>query len=759
MVQDLTSLKVSWSGSTFDTGLRLHDSGWHHVALVLRFTETGFDLKVYLDGRPSANGRLIHDRGVRLQSGDNFVLARRFGNELASPFSGEMSAFGVWKRAFEDADIRSLVELEEPPADGLEIFWRLDKNPPGIQDHAPDVVYVPPGLALADDMSRILSGQIGFFPLSKQLEIEGLRQLESLGRENKRGPNVDGTFSIDATFDPDQSGPLAAAVVSGSAGHLNLKLSSDADLLDAPDGFTYNLWLRLDSQQSPGRRAILSPVLRLVNGRIVFNIHLKKSSSQLVTEVNQLPGTPPFPLNKWVHLVATYNHATTNIATVFLDGEPVSVQALDNVGPSDQLLPMIPTKYQVGETTEPFDGLIGQVGVYDKPVTGLGVLLLRQQASVGEFATPESDLMKRMFGQDDLDRRYDEVIFLMAHNAYANAEDDWFVTQQNRSVTFQLERLGVRALELDVFPFDNGDGRGVQLYLCHGGCSGTLPEFIGPPPKRLRLFSETLVEVARFLDANPDQVVTIFVEWGQERHNQAGNNLVLEVLQTRLNKEDPQSKKVLDFVFWPDRTESTPENTKVFNVNPSEGVFNWPTIGKMVESNKRLVIFVDKLFGEKVEGKDGPVHVFPFVWRYIRETNFPTSLLDGFPNEIPIASGEGERDQSVDVQRDRTMVRWNWFPLFSLGTAYSIQNRLGRLLIAAQLVAGKMRQVPNFLAMDFVEVGGGMELVARINQKCWSQPSPLFALIGLKLNRAEQAIEDNILKELQCVFVPGGCGD
>jgi len=738
ILQDLTSLKVIWSGSSVDTGLKLDDSAWHHVALVLRFSDTSFDLTVYLDGRRSARGTLIHDRGVRLSALGQFVLGRRFPGDPDNPFSGEMSSFGVWKHAFEEADILSIIALEEPEPDELEVFWRLDQNPPDIHEHSPDVAYVFNDVALVDELNRIQQRQLGYFPLSGQIE--------SFGMLHHFGAPVNGTFSVDTKFDAVPFGPLAAMRVRDSTGRLDLSLSTVAENLrvtriNAPNGFTYSLWICLDSQpQSANERNILSPVLRLVGGRLVFNVLLQKDDREIVTPISQVIGSSPLPLDKWLHIVATYNHSI-NLAIVYLDGKPLSIEA-PNVDQPDQLIPKMPTTFQVGDIAAPFNGLISRVGVYNKPVGALGVTLLQQETGRATLATPGSDLMKRQFQNS---RGYNEHTYLMAHNAHTNYEDGWWNAQQSKSVTYQLENLGVRAMELDVFPFDQGDGRGRNLYLCHGDCAAHswLP-FSTP----LRLFSETLAEIARFLEKNRTEIVTVFVEWGPVRHDIAENDLVRNALRTKFLDSQNNQREVLDLVFWPDDDSKRdpnnqflkvlPDGVKVFDVNVRLGVFKWPTIGEMVIADKRLVIFVNKNLG--VDNKTP--HVFPFVWRYARETLIPEQR--SFPEIHPylIYESISERNESQSRQPNRSLLRWNHFPVASLITTYSSQNRKGKLLRAAKNCVTELGLIPNFVAVDFAETGDGLKLVDQINQ-CWAQPDPRKALLDLKLSEREFIMDTN----------------
>jgi len=67
-------------------------------------------------------------------------------------------------------------------------------------------------------------------------------------------------------------------------------------------------------------------------------------------------------------------------------------------------------------------------------------------------------------GYEELcDRRFDEVTFLMTHNAMSSLEDGWAAANQRYNVNTQLAD-GVRGFMLDTYDLD-----GVP-YLCHGPC-------------------------------------------------------------------------------------------------------------------------------------------------------------------------------------------------------------------------------------------------------------------------------------------------
>ncbi len=91
-------------------------------------------------------------------------------------------------------------------------------------------------------------------------------------------------------------------------------------------------------------------------------------------------------------------------------------------------------------------------------------------------------------------RRFDEVSWLTSHNAMSSEARSFASPNQHETITAQLQR-GVRGLMLDVHPWHD------DVWLCHGTCLAGAQRHV-----------EGLCEVARFLDANPTEVVTIIYE-------------------------------------------------------------------------------------------------------------------------------------------------------------------------------------------------------------------------------------------------------
>ncbi|WP_328398578.1 PI-PLC domain-containing protein [Streptomyces sp. NBC_00390] len=168
------------------------------------------------------------------------------------------------------------------------------------------------------------------------------------------------------------------------------------------------------------------------------------------------------------------------------------------------------------------------------------------------------------------DKRLDEVTMLATHNAFTNYEDArWSSVSQAESVQGQLDR-GVRGLMLDTHWYERStwlcvisfgsDCYPSDVYLCHGGCK-TFAGITYALPRQS--FHRTMQTVVDFLNAHPQEVVTIFLE----DYTTAGQ------LGQSLNKV----RGLQELLFRPD----------VAGVREH----GWPKVADMVTANKRLLLF------------------------------------------------------------------------------------------------------------------------------------------------------------------------
>ncbi|MFF7178168.1 PI-PLC domain-containing protein [Streptomyces sp. NPDC008121] len=168
------------------------------------------------------------------------------------------------------------------------------------------------------------------------------------------------------------------------------------------------------------------------------------------------------------------------------------------------------------------------------------------------------------------DRRLDEVSFLATHNAFANYEDSrWTSVAQSESVRHQLDN-GVRGLSLDTHWYERStwlcvisfgsDCYPSDVYLCHGECK-TFAGVTYALPRQS--FHGTVQTVVDFLNAHPQEVVSLFLED--------------YVSADRLGRSLEKVRGLSPLLFKPDE----------WNVRQQ----GWPKMTDLVASGKRLLIF------------------------------------------------------------------------------------------------------------------------------------------------------------------------
>lgn len=253
-------------------------------------------------------------------------------------------------------------------------------------------------------------------------------------------------------------------------------------------------------------------------------------------------------------------------------------------------------------------------------------------------------------GHEELcDRAFDAVAYPMTHNAMSNAEADWVLPNQNFGITRQLND-GIRGMMLDTY-YEEG-----ELLLCHMFCSA------GSQP-----LVEGLEEITAFLEANPDEVVSIIFE-NYITHAQTAGAF--------------EASGLIDFVYAHEIGEP------------------WPTLGDLIAADTRLLVFQEKLPADAE---------FPWlmnVWDYAWETHFSAAA----PEDFSCDSNRGNTDN----------------PLFLLN--HFLTAQIGGRPALAEMVnynpffidrANQCEDVSgdfaNFIAVDFYDIGDLFEVVDELN--------------------------------------------
>jgi hypothetical protein len=242
-------------------------------------------------------------------------------------------------------------------------------------------------------------------------------------------------------------------------------------------------------------------------------------------------------------------------------------------------------------------------------------------------------------------RRYDEVAYVTTHNAMSSEEDGFFGPNQYFGIGRQLAD-GVRGLMLDVHD-DNG-----QPALCHGVC------FLGKTP-----MGEGLGAIRDFLDDHPREVVTIIFE---------------------------------SYVDGPVIERAFADADLVRLVHTQAVGQPWPTLGAMIEANRRLVVLTDR--------PGGPAWNMD-VWAHAWETHFSAANTSNFscnPNRGNIRN---------------PLFIFNHFLTRTLPVPREAPTTNGAPLLPDRLSACRTSsgRLPNFVTVDFYSVGVVREAVDQLN--------------------------------------------
>lgn len=340
-------------------------------------------------------------------------------------------------------------------------------------------------------------------------------------------------------------------------------------------------------------------------------------------------------------------------------------------------------------------GLVGVVVVVGMVIVAARPPNTTVAGAVGDAISGDGEVCN---GHEELcDRRFDEVSFATSHNSMSVVgKQGWFLGEQGLDVEPSLDS-GVRALLVDVWygratgagkvrtaarsyqealvvareelgpdtvdaalrvidavaPGDPGGPEG--LYLCHGLCETGATSL-----------DDTFVDIRRWLAANPDEVLTIFIE-----DHVDPEDIAAAALGAGLG----------DFVY-----------------TPVEGV-QFPTLGEMIRNGQRLVVML--------ESGDGRPD-FPWLangFDFIQETPYDFATVESFSCE----SNRGAPGAPL-LQINHWL---NGFTnLVSDARRVNAADVLGPRVEQCRTERGMQ---PNFVAVNYAEIGDLMMVVDQLN--------------------------------------------
>ena len=256
-------------------------------------------------------------------------------------------------------------------------------------------------------------------------------------------------------------------------------------------------------------------------------------------------------------------------------------------------------------------------------------------------------------GSEELcDRSFDQVAFATTHNSMSNQDDDWVTPNQKHDIVRQLQD-GVRAFMLDLH---NWEG---QVMLCHFMCVA------GSTLLGMKPLDTALSEIKQFLDDNPGEVLAIIFE----SYVDAGD---------------------VEAVF-----EAAGFSGRLYSHRRGQ---QWPTLGRLIASGRRLVVFTDD------ENPNADWH-HP-VWDHCWETDYD---VQG-PAQFSCEPNRGSPDNDLFI-----LNHFITNPQASEDWAAQV-NGFDFLHPRAAGCFDETGQMPNFITVDFYSIGDVMAVVDRLNQ-------------------------------------------
>lgn len=246
-------------------------------------------------------------------------------------------------------------------------------------------------------------------------------------------------------------------------------------------------------------------------------------------------------------------------------------------------------------------------------------------------------------------KAYGEVAYLTTHNAFNTSADGFSLPNQNNTLTQQLND-GVRGFMLDVYNYFG------EPTVYHGTfVLGTAP------------LSDNLAEFKNFLDANPNEVVTIILEC-----NVDANDIEAEINDAGLSP----------YLYTHNGT--------------------WPTLQTMIDNNTRLVIFSDV---DDASASQGWYH---YMWDHMVETHYSINDINDF--NCDYNRGDSLNDLFI----------FNHFITNSItGTGQEAESQTANsnpfLIDRIQQCQAEKGKFPNFITLDFYELGDGLAATNTIN--------------------------------------------
>ena len=280
------------------------------------------------------------------------------------------------------------------------------------------------------------------------------------------------------------------------------------------------------------------------------------------------------------------------------------------------------------------------------------------------------------------DRRVDEVVFPMAHNAMSSSERAWIGANHDLAFPHQLDN-GIRGLMFDWWTWETpdrlsefadladlppeyvnlirslintADPRRAGTYLCHGVCR------LG-----YERLERGLREVKRWLHDNPNEVIVLIAE---------------DHIPAFRGQGAMRASGLDEYVYTP----------------PKDGDAPWPTLRELIESGERLIFFTEKRDG------DAPWYQAAYK-RHLMETPYTFDT----PEKMSCEPNRGGTGKPLFLMN-------HWIQKAAPSRADAgVVNDPDFIVRRARRCEKERGQLPNFIAVDFASIGDVVAATNRLN--------------------------------------------
>ncbi|KIL57774.1 hypothetical protein M378DRAFT_27832 [Amanita muscaria Koide BX008] len=287
-------------------------------------------------------------------------------------------------------------------------------------------------------------------------------------------------------------------------------------------------------------------------------------------------------------------------------------------------------------------------------------------------------------------RSYGNVTFIGAHDSFAYSRDpavrksfrfytpsftQLFLVSRDQviDIPFQLNN-GVRLLQAQSHMWNNA------LHFCHTSCVR-----FSPSHRRYPLIPtsfSTTVKVKSFMDQNPNEVLTLLFT------NPEGQS-VLNVW-----------KPIFDQAGLTSMMYVPPHVPMKYN--------EWPTLGEMIDSGKRVVVFLDS--SADTSKVDFILPEFPMIWETpfgVTDPSFPCSV-----NRIEGPLATTDHMYMINHSLNKNVLGIVISDSFDAPTTNGVTSILNNANGCVPLGGGRN---PNFLLLDFVDLGNAFHAADVLN--------------------------------------------